>query len=75
MILQAAAFLKQYPAPTTAQIRVGMAGNLCRCTGYAKIVRAIAAAAPALATKPRPPVKVGRPTTKNQKPTTARRAP
>jgi carbon-monoxide dehydrogenase small subunit len=54
MILQAAAFLRVHPAPTTAQIRTGMAGNLCRCTGYAKIVRAIAAAAPVLATKRNP---------------------
>jgi carbon-monoxide dehydrogenase small subunit len=53
MILQAAAFLKRNPAPSSAQIRVGMAGNLCRCTGYAKIVRAIAAAAPVLAAKPK----------------------
>jgi carbon-monoxide dehydrogenase small subunit len=75
MILQAAAFLRQNPAPTTAQIRTGMAGNLCRCTGYAKIVRAIAAAAPVLATRPKPPAKVGRPVARNQKPAPARRQP
>jgi aerobic-type carbon monoxide dehydrogenase small subunit (CoxS/CutS family) len=48
MILQAAALLRRNPAPTAAQIRTGMAGNLCRCTGYAKIVRAVARAAPLL---------------------------
>ncbi|MBI5501484.1 MAG: (2Fe-2S)-binding protein [Deltaproteobacteria bacterium] len=45
MILQAAALLRQNPSPTSAQIRTGMAGNLCRCTGYAKIVKAIGKAA------------------------------
>jgi carbon-monoxide dehydrogenase small subunit len=42
MILSAKAFLDANPAPTEAEIRRGIAGNLCRCTGYQKIVEAIA---------------------------------
>jgi aerobic-type carbon monoxide dehydrogenase small subunit (CoxS/CutS family) len=45
MILTAYAFLRDHPAPTREAIRRAIAGNLCRCTGYAKIVDAIAAAA------------------------------
>ena len=41
MILTAKAFLDTNPHPTEAQIRLGIAGNLCRCTGYDKIIRAI----------------------------------
>lgn len=41
MILSAKAFLDENPEPTEAEIREGIAGNLCRCTGYDKIVRAI----------------------------------
>ena len=41
MILTAKAFLDSNPHPTEAQVRLGIAGNLCRCTGYDKIVRAI----------------------------------
>jgi aerobic carbon-monoxide dehydrogenase small subunit len=41
MILAAKAFLDTNPQPTEAQIRESIAGNLCRCTGYDKIVRAI----------------------------------
>jgi carbon-monoxide dehydrogenase small subunit len=64
MILQAAALLRRNPSPTPAQIRLGMAGNLCRCTGYAKIVKAIGAAAEtmrvqAAATAPARPRKRG----------------
>jgi len=44
MILTAYAFLRDHPAPTRGEIRRAIAGNLCRCTGYAKIVDAIAAA-------------------------------
>jgi aerobic carbon-monoxide dehydrogenase small subunit len=43
MILTAKAFLDNNPHPTEADIRLGIAGNLCRCTGYDKIVRAILA--------------------------------
>jgi carbon-monoxide dehydrogenase small subunit len=41
MILTAKAFLEENPHPTEAQVRLAIAGNLCRCTGYDKIVRAV----------------------------------
>jgi aerobic-type carbon monoxide dehydrogenase small subunit (CoxS/CutS family) len=41
VILTAKAFLDSNPLPTEAEVRLGIAGNLCRCTGYDKIVRAI----------------------------------
>ncbi len=44
-IMSVKAFLEQHPSPTEEEIRMAVAGNLCRCTGYDKIVRAIAAAA------------------------------
>ncbi|MBI3558235.1 MAG: (2Fe-2S)-binding protein [Deltaproteobacteria bacterium] len=37
MIMAAVALLKKTPNPTEADVRVGLAGNLCRCTGYMKI--------------------------------------
>ena len=51
MILAARAFLHENPAPSEAEIREALAGNLCRCTGYQKIVDAVlgAAGAPAAA--------------------------
>ena len=49
MILSAKAFLDEHPAPTEAQVREALAGNLCRCTGYQKIVDAVLAAARELA--------------------------
>jgi carbon-monoxide dehydrogenase small subunit len=39
--------LQRKPDPTRAEIREGLAGNLCRCTGYQKIVDAVQAAAKA----------------------------
>ena len=45
IVMQAAALLAQDAHPTDEQIRRGIEGNLFRCTGYAKIVEAIAAAA------------------------------
>jgi len=45
MILAAKALLDSNPHPTETEIRQGIAGNLCRCTGYVKIVEAIQAAA------------------------------
>jgi carbon-monoxide dehydrogenase small subunit len=45
MILAAKALLDSHPNPTEADIRRGIAGNLCRCTGYVKIVEAIKTAA------------------------------
>ena len=45
MIMAAVALLEKNPNPTEKEIRDGIAGNLCRCTGYAKIVEAISEAA------------------------------
>src|SRR5919205_2244405 len=42
MIVSASALLEENPAPSEEQIRLGIAGNLCRCTGYTKFVAAIA---------------------------------
>ena len=44
MIMSAAALLKENPKPTEAEIRHHLEGNICRCTGYHNIVRAILAA-------------------------------
>ncbi len=41
MILTAYGLLKENPTPTEAEIRRAISGNICRCTGYAKIVEAI----------------------------------
>jgi aerobic carbon-monoxide dehydrogenase small subunit len=45
MILAAKALLDENPTPSEKEIREGLAGNLCRCTGYVKIVEAVRAAA------------------------------
>ena len=45
MLMTSYAFLKKHPAPTEDQIRHGISGNLCRCTGYVNIVKAIQYAA------------------------------
>ncbi|WP_442577945.1 (2Fe-2S)-binding protein [Mesorhizobium sp. ASY16-5R] len=45
MIVRAHRLLKENPNPTEEEIRFGIAGNLCRCTGYQNIVRAIQYAA------------------------------
>jgi len=45
MIMQAVTLLKDNPAPSEAQIREGISGNFCRCTGYQHIVNAIQHAA------------------------------
>jgi aerobic carbon-monoxide dehydrogenase small subunit len=44
-LVAAKALLDRNPDPTETEIRFGLAGNLCRCTGYDKIVRAVQAAA------------------------------
>jgi carbon-monoxide dehydrogenase small subunit len=41
MLMSAKAFLDHNPNPTEDEVRVAISGNLCRCTGYAKIVEAI----------------------------------
>ena len=45
MIMAAASLLERNPSPTLEEIREGLAGNLCRCTGYTKIYEAVQAAA------------------------------
>lgn len=45
MLLAAKELLERNPDPTDVEIRLGLSGNLCRCTGYAGIVRAVQAAA------------------------------
>jgi carbon-monoxide dehydrogenase small subunit len=56
MVLAAVALLDEHPDPSEAQVRDAIAGNLCRCTGYAKIVEAIMSVAGALGgeSSPRP---------------------
>lgn len=49
MIMMAAALLAENPQPSEDEIRFGIAGNICRCTGYTKIVEAIQAAAKEMA--------------------------
>jgi carbon-monoxide dehydrogenase small subunit len=45
VIMMAKALLDETPDPTEDEIRFGLAGNICRCTGYTKIVEAVQAAA------------------------------
>ena len=45
MLMRAQRFLQDNPDPTEDEIRAGMAGNLCRCTGYQNIVKAVQYAA------------------------------
>jgi carbon-monoxide dehydrogenase small subunit len=45
MVLAAVSLLERNPNPTPDDIRAALAGNLCRCTGYARIVEAVVAAA------------------------------
>ena len=49
MIMSALSLLNENPNPTEQEIREGISGNLCRCTGYAKIVEAIDSAAKVMA--------------------------
>ena len=49
MILSACQILQRNPNPTEADIRQGLEGNLCRCTGYANIVKAVQQAASKMA--------------------------
>jgi aerobic carbon-monoxide dehydrogenase small subunit len=45
MVMAAVSLLDEIPRPTEEQVRTGLEGNLCRCTGYHNIVRAVLAAA------------------------------
>jgi carbon-monoxide dehydrogenase small subunit len=44
MVLAAVSLLREHPEPTEADVREGLEGNLCRCTGYHNIVKAVLAA-------------------------------
>ncbi|MEQ8718297.1 MAG: FAD binding domain-containing protein [Acidimicrobiales bacterium] len=46
-LVSGASLIAEHPRPTPAQIRTGLSGNLCRCTGYYKIIEAVEAAAEA----------------------------
>jgi aerobic carbon-monoxide dehydrogenase small subunit len=48
VLMAAAALLEENPRPTESEIRYGIAGNLCRCTGYTKMLTAISEAAAAM---------------------------
>ena len=41
MLMSATALLANNPSPTDDDIRIGLSGNLCRCTGYARIIEAV----------------------------------
>lgn len=45
VVMMTVGLLAEHPHPTEAEIRVGLAGNLCRCTGYSKIIDSVNAAA------------------------------
>jgi len=50
MVMQAAWLLRENPNPTEQEIRLGISGNLCRCTGYQNIVKSVQEAAKAMQT-------------------------
>jgi carbon-monoxide dehydrogenase small subunit len=45
MVMSAKVLLDEHPSPTEHEIKLGISGNLCRCTGYVKIVDAVREAA------------------------------
>ena len=47
MVMAASSLLKENPSPTEEEVRLGLEGNLCRCTGYHNIVKSVLAAAAA----------------------------
>ncbi len=59
MIMSALALLREHPSPSEDDVRRGLAGNLCRCTGYQAIVAAVLSAAKAMAAADQP-VRSGR---------------
>ena len=50
LIMSAVGLLQENPAPTEEEVRFGIGGNLCRCTGYSKVVQAILKAAETMRT-------------------------
>src|SRR3984957_7647991 len=54
MVMAAVSLLQEHPDPTEAEVREGLEGNLCRCTGYHNIVKAVLAAAKTPATSAAP---------------------
>ncbi|MBC7308756.1 MAG: (2Fe-2S)-binding protein [Actinomycetales bacterium] len=50
MVMRTVSLLQENPDPTEDEVRAGLKGNLCRCTGYQGIVKAVQAAAAALST-------------------------
>jgi len=54
VLMTAVDLLAENPEPTDGEIRRGLVGNLCRCTGYVHIAEAVAAAARAMRAAPRP---------------------
>ncbi|HEX6552744.1 MAG TPA: (2Fe-2S)-binding protein [Ktedonobacteraceae bacterium] len=59
MIMASYNLLKNNPNPTEAEIRKGLEGNICRCTGYQNIVRAVQSAAEQMRTRATEPVGAG----------------
>jgi len=59
MVMTALAFLQENPNPTVDEIKEAISGNLCRCTGYKKIIEAIAEAAPLMKKQKKPSKKMG----------------
>ena len=70
IVMKAQALLRKVPDPSRERIAAALAGNLCRCTGYTKIIDAISCAARAARGEPLPPVdhsgRVGSPTARYQ---------
>ncbi|MBV8280970.1 MAG: (2Fe-2S)-binding protein, partial [Candidatus Eremiobacteraeota bacterium] len=54
MIISSLALLQNNPDPSEADIRHGLSGNICRCTGYQNIVKAVQAAAKEMRSQPQP---------------------
>ncbi len=52
MVMAAASLLAENPAPSEQQVREGLEGNICRCTGYHNIVRSVLTAAESMADSP-----------------------
>jgi carbon-monoxide dehydrogenase small subunit len=60
MLMTATALLNNNPKPTEAEIRKGLEGNLCRCTGYANIIRSVQVASGSATAAAAEPVGIGR---------------